>query len=236
MIIDNKFEFINFKDKNIELNFSTAKNNLDFNMNTETGLENLTRIKDWFGVKDVIYLKQIHSDNIMLYEDKYTMHCGDAIITDKKNIAIGVFTADCVPVILYCKNKHVIAAIHSGWKGTFKKIVLKTVRKMIEFYGVKAEDIVAYIGPHNRSCCYEFGREEAEQFNNVDIYHGLKIYRDGKLDLSKCIEKQLLTSGIKNDNIKNTGICTYCNEEYDLYSYRKQKDGCGRMFSFIFIN
>lgn len=235
MIIDNSFEFINFNYKNIELNFSTAKNDLDFNMNTQKGLDNLNKIKEWFNVKDVIYLKQTHSDHIMLYEDKYTMHCGDAIITDKPNVAIGAFTADCVPVLLYSKKKPVIAAVHSGWKGTLKEIVLKTVEKMIECYDVKPEDIVAYVGPHNRACCYEFGKEEAEQFNNVDIYSGLDIYENGKLNLSKCIEKQLLTVGLKVDNIKDTGICTYCNSEYELYSYRRKKDGCGRMFSFIFI-
>jgi copper oxidase (laccase) domain-containing protein len=50
---------------------------------------------------------------------------GDAVITDLKGIAIGVKTADCVPILLYDRSKNLIAAVHSGWRGTSKNMLVK---------------------------------------------------------------------------------------------------------------
>lgn len=230
--IDN-YEFINFKDDNIRINFSTAKNNLDFNMSTSKGLNNLENIKKWFSVREVGYLKQTHSDNIHLYDD--IVHEGDAIITDKQNIAIGVFTADCVPILIYCKSKPVIAAVHSGWRGTLLEIVYKTIKKIIDIYSVDVKDIKVYIGPHNRECCYEFGEDAAKKFYEKDTYKNIKFYNNGKLNLEICIIRQLIKVGILKENIKSLNICTFCNDKYELFSYRKQKMNYGRMYSFIYM-
>lgn len=232
-IVANKFEFIDFKDESINLNFSTAKNGLDFNMNTKVGIENLNNIRNWFGVEEVGYLRQIHSDIVVNYDGK--IHSGDALIVDKPNIAIGVFTADCVPVLIYSKSKRVIAAVHSGWQGTLSQIVLNTVKKMEEQYAVKPEDLKVYIGPHNRDCCYEFGEDIVKKFKEIHIYKNEKIYKNGKMNLVKCIFAQLLSIGVEEGNIKDLNICTFCNKEYELHSYRKNNKSYGRMFSFIYM-
>ncbi len=231
-IVEN-FEFISFKDDCIELEFSTAKNGLDFNMNTQNGLENLENIKKWFNLKAVGYLRQKHSDEVLFYDS--AVKDGDAIITDKHNVGIGVFTADCVPVLIYNKEKKIIAAVHSGWKGTLLQIVAKTIISMLNAYNASIDDIIVYIGPHNRECCYEFGQDELKQFYEVDIYKNLNIYTNGKLDLNKCIRSQLINIGINKNNIQDVNICTSCNDEYSMFSYRKQKENYGRMFSFISI-
>lgn len=230
--VDN-YEFINFEDDNIRINFSTAKSNLDFNMSTSEGLENLENIKTWFQVDEVGYLKQTHSDKIYLYDG--IVHEGDAIITDKPNVAIGVFTADCVPVLIYSKDRSIIAAVHSGWKGTFLEIVYKTVKRIVNMYSVDVKDIKVYIGPHNRECCYEFGKDIAAKFYEKDIYKNIKFYNNGKLNLEACIIKQLVKIGVLKENIKSLNICTFCNDRYELFSYRKQKVGYGRMYSFIYM-
>lgn len=227
------YEFINFKDDNIRINFSTAKNNLDFNISTTKGLDNLENIKKWFSVKEVGYLKQTHSDYIHLYDG--IVHTGDAIITNKPNVAIGVFTADCVPILIYSKTKSVIAAIHSGWKGTFLEIVYKTIKKIVDIYSVDIKDLKVYIGPHNRECCYEFGKDVAAQFYEKDIYKNIKFYNNGKLNLEACIVKQLAEVGVLKKNIKSLNICTFCNDKYELFSYRKQSVNYGRMYSFIYM-
>ena len=113
--VDN-FNFLSFDDDKVGIYFSTADENLDFNKNTEQGLLNLNNLKEWFNVKEVGYLNQTHSDKIFDYDG--INHNGDAIITNKKQVLIGVFTADCVPVIIYDRKKLVVAAVHSGWKGT----------------------------------------------------------------------------------------------------------------------
>lgn len=86
-------------------------------------------------------------------------HEGDGIVTNEKSTIIGAFTADCVPVILIDEVNNVIAAVHSGWKGTFNSISAIAVEKMISEYGSNVKNIKAYIGPHIRQCCYEVSEE-----------------------------------------------------------------------------
>lgn len=228
----NNLDFINIKDENVELNFSTANKNLDFNINNKKGIENLNNLKNLYKLKAVAYLKQIHSDKIYVFDGKD--HEGDALITDKPDVAIGIFTADCVPVLMYSKEKGVIAAVHSGWKGTFLEIAAKTAKKMSVDFGVNFEDLNVYIGPHNRVCCYDFGEDIAKQFANKGVYHFSDIYVNGKLNLSKCITIQLKKIGILENKIHDLNLCTSCSKEYKFFSYRNNNK-CGRMYSFIYI-
>ena len=147
----------------------------------------------------------------------------------------GIFTADCVPVILVDTSKNVIAAIHSGWKGTNTLIVSKTIERMKETYGTLTKNIKAYIGPHIGGCCYEVSKELIEEFTSKEIYSNIKISDNNKLDLEKCIIAQLNEKGIKQKNIKITNACTSCSKEYELYSYRNSENNNGRMFSFVYI-
>jgi polyphenol oxidase len=230
--IDN-YEFLTFSEENARIFFSTSKGDLNFNINEACGESSLMKVKELFKLAEVGFLRQTHSCSIFEYDG--TVHTGDAIITNKKDAAIGVFTADCVPVMLFDKEKQVIAAVHSGWKGTFDEITLKTVLKMHRDYGSKPENITAYIGPHNRGCCYEIGKDVEMLFASKELYNDIQIIDNGRLDLEKCIIKQLKSSGIKEDNIKSTGICTFCSNEYSLHSYRKHREASGRMFSFIYL-
>lgn len=227
------YEFLQFEDDKFHIYFSTAKDNLNFNKNTIEGIRNLEKLKSWFEADNIGYLNQVHSDTIYVYDGN--IHDGDAIITDKKNTILGVFTADCVPVLIYDKNKEVIAAIHSGWKGTLKCIVKKTIEKMVHEFNCNSEDLKAYIGPHIMECCYEVSEDLIKNFKEEKIYKDIKIATNRKLSLQSCIEKQLLDSGVNSEQINKLEICTHCNDDHILYSYRKDKENCGRMFSFIFI-
>lgn len=226
------YRFIKIHLQGAEMIFSTAENGLDFNKATNEGKQNLKNIKKWFKVKEVGFLQQIHSDYVINYDGK--IEEGDALITDKKNIAVGVFNADCVPVLLYDRDKNVIAAVHSGWKGTFKCIVLKTIEKMGQLYGTKPENLLVYIGPHIHECCYEVGEELINKFKNSKIYNNLNISSETHLSMKKCILHQLNLKNIDKSNIKDLGICTFCNEKYKTHSYRKDKNA-GRLFSFIYL-
>ena len=135
-IIDNK-EFIVFNDGNIKVRFSTALNNVNYKKEDEEGKKNLEDLKEIFKVDKVLYVNQTHSSDFIdaTFENfKGDRDC-DSLVTKDKNTLIGVFTADCVPVIAYDKEKEVIAAIHSGWKGTYTKIARKTCEYMKEKYG-----------------------------------------------------------------------------------------------------
>ncbi|CAG9706354.1 putative enzyme [Clostridium neonatale] len=111
--------------------FTNAEKNRSFNRATEEGKKYLNSLSGEFNLEKVVYIKQIHSDKILEYTGKDINDMeGDAVITNIKKIAVGIFTADCVPVILVDEVRKVVAAIHSGWRGTFESITFKTIEKM----------------------------------------------------------------------------------------------------------
>lgn len=232
LFIEN-YEFLEFKEEGARLVFSTSRGRLNFNIHEEEGKNNIIKLKYWFALSEVGYLYQIHSSDAIVYDGK--IHYGDAIITNKRNTALGVFTADCVPVLIIDRSKQVIAAVHSGWKGTINDICANTISKMKSEYNIKPEDLIAYIGPHNRSCCYEIGKDVEDLFMSNKLYKNINIIEQGNLNLEKCIIAQMINEGVLMENIRTTEICTFCSSDFQMHSYRRDKQACGRMFSFIYL-
>lgn len=216
-----------------EFIFSTAKGGLDFNKSLSEGKNNLTKLKTWFNVDDIAYVNQIHSSLIHLFDGKICD--GDAIINTKPNIATGVFTADCVPILIADLNKGISAAIHSGWQGTLQCIVSKTLNMLRDKYMVNPSDLMVVIGPHIKSCCYEVGEDLIAKFMQKEIYRGKNISEGRMLNLEACIKLQLKQFSIPEENIKTIGICTCCSKSYEMHSYRRDKEDAGRMFSFVVV-
>ncbi|MGL4730463.1 MAG: peptidoglycan editing factor PgeF [Clostridium sp.] len=230
------YEFLTFDERKLKVVFSTKKNNLNLNKNLEIGKENLKKLKKIFKVKDIQYLNQIHSDIIYNYDKKNIKNLeGDAIITKREDVAIGVFTADCVPVIVADIKNNIVASIHSGWRGTYDKIVFKTIKKMIEEYDCKIENLKIFIGPHNKVCCYEVSLELINKFKELSIYRNEDINMGRYLDLERCIIIQVELLGVKKENIISVNQCTYCSKEHEFYSYRKENEREGRLFSFVYM-
>ena len=233
------YEFLIYDlDKDIKVGFSTAKNQLNFNKNINEGKSNLNNLKKWFQVDEVVYLNQVHGIKVYPYDGQGFMvnSDGDGIVTKEKNVAIGVFTADCVPIILVDTKNKIIAALHSGWKGTLNNIASQGIKVMKDTYGADENYIKAFIGPHNKSCCYEVSEELIDTFKNCDLFKNQEISFGRNLDLQKCVEIQLINEGIKNNNIVCLNLCTHCSNDKKLYSYRKKEESQGRLFSFIFIH
>ena len=169
----------------------------------------------------------------------------DAMITDLPGVTIGVRTADCIPVLLYDPVKKAAAAIHSGWRGTVSKIVGKTVIKMQSTYASQPSDILAFIGPGICVDCFQVGEEVALKFKETGFdINSLWSFRGPKtgngmegghhIDLKEACRQTLVESGLKNENIQITGLCTY--EDNDLlYSARKEGIECGRNITYIKI-
>ena len=169
----------------------------------------------------------------------------DAMITDLPGVAIGVRTADCIPVLLYDPVKKATAAIHSGWRGTVSKIIGKTIIKMQTTYASQPSDILAFIGPGICADCFQVGEEVALKFKETGFdINSLWSFRGPKtgngmegghhIDLKEACRQTLVESGLKNENIQITGLCTY--EDNDLlYSARKEGIECGRNITYIKI-
>ena len=223
----NKYEFLKFNIGKAVFIFSTSKGELDFNKNSLEGLNNLEQLKTWFNLKSIGFLNQIHSDTVHIY-DGNTVD-GDSIVTNQRGIGVGVFTADCVPILLYDSCNNIIASVHSGWKGTYKKIATKTINEMTAAYGTKPSDIFAIIGPHIRDCCYEVSLDLKEKFKAPWAFNGRK------LSMEKLIINNMKALGVLDSNIKSINLCTFCNEDIKFHSFRRSNQGYGRMFSFVYL-
>lgn len=189
---------------------------------------------------------QVHGTEIAVVTDPDTgrddLEGYDALMTNVKGCAIGVRTADCIPVLLYDHVNEAVAAIHSGWKGTLNRISQKTIFKMTETFGTNPEDLVAVIGPGICRKCFQVGEEVVNYFkdNGIDIepvysWDGPK--QEGSmagghhLDLIEENRILLLESGVLPENITVSGLCTY--EDTRFFSARREGGACGRNINVI---
>ncbi len=88
---------------------------------------------------------------------------GDALITNIKNLPIGILTADCAPILILDPKKKIIAAVHAGWRGAYKNIAIKVLRKLVKL-GSNKKDIIVAIGPCINQKNYEVGKEFKNKF------------------------------------------------------------------------
>ena len=178
-------------------------------------------------------------------EQKARLEGVDALMTDVAGVCIGVSTADCIPVLLYDKEKHVSCAIHAGWRGTVKRIVEKSVEKMISVYGSRPSDLLAQIGPGIHLESFEVGDEVYEAFANEGFAmeviskkyptaKGSDIDNKWRIDLPECNRQQLLAAGVPAQQISVSPVDTY--ERYDTYfSARRLGTNSGRIFTGILM-
>lgn len=156
----------------------------------------------------------------------------DGLITQEEDLAVCIFFADCVPVLIADPKNKWMAAVHSGWKGTKKNIVGKTLEQMIRDHGCRPADLLCAIGPSIGICHFEVSEE---LYRDMTSRYGADIgeKRDGAyyLDLKKTVQKQMLSCGVANENIAVSNLCTVCHK--DLYSFRREGEKAGRMAAFI---
>jgi YfiH family protein len=177
----------------------------------------------------VSFQRQTHSVKSNHVKSPAFFEDSDALYTNLKNNFLAVSIADCIPVLLYEPDKKVVAAIHSGWKGTLNNITSVTINKLIKEFSIDVEKIIAYIGPGISVNNFEVGKDVADLFDE-----GVKENRDGKyfIDLKKHNYIQLQKIGVRNENIEVSGYCTF--KEKDLFhSYRRDRDKSGRMLAVI---
>jgi hypothetical protein len=156
--------------------------------------------------------------------------CGvDAFITDRKNVPLAVFSADCCCVFLYDPVTPAVGLVHAGWKGTALGIAAKTLDAMRQQFGSDPAKVIAGFSPSIRGCCYEIGDEVAVRFPGDVLTRGDKRY----LDLVQCNTDQLTGSGLVRQNIFDAGLCTCCHAEF--FSYRREGAASGRMMSVVML-
>lgn len=188
---------------------------------------------------------QVHGTKIAVVKDPMTgreeLEGYDALITDVPGCAIGIRTADCIPVLLYDQRKRVVAAVHSGWKGTLNRISQKVIFRMNSEWGTDPKDLKAVIGPGICRKCFQVGEEVVGYFkgNGIDIApiyswdgpKGENMKGGHHLDLIEENRILLLEAGVSDENIQICGICSYEDERF--YSARREGNECGRIINAI---
>lgn len=193
--------------------------------------KNLKFVRESVGARKLITLNQIHSAKCIVVDEKSESDQeADALVTQSESVALGILTADCVPVLLFDPTKKIIGAAHAGWKGAKAGVVESTVEKMVSL-GSSCGDIVAAIGP----CVHVESYEVGEDFlSNFPVEYFTKIRDKDHFDIVKFCYNRLKEKGISKISVDE--IDTYKNhEKYFSFRYARQNsDGvCGRNISVI---
>lgn len=217
---------------------SLASLNLGVNRpdSKENLIENYRIFCDSIGVdyNNVVLPRQVHSDIIFpvtakdrgtrLVKESNLPDCDGLITTDKETV-LGIFYADCTPVLLFDTKVKCLCLVHCGWRGTVKGFAETGIITMINDYGCNPQNIHGVIGPCIGSCCFEVGEEVKKEFERVLIG---KYIRPGKTegkyfaDLKGANREFLLRGGLAEENITISEECTMCKTD-KYFSHR----GCG---------
>ena len=160
----------------------------------------------------------------------------DALMTNLRGVCIGVSTADCIPVLLYDKEKHAVCAIHAGWRGTVKRIVMKAVEAMTAAYGTNPKQLIAQIGPGISLDSFEVGDEVYEAFAKEGFDMSAISRKEEKwhINLPECNRLQLMASGVEPQKVTVSPVCTYKQAD-DYFSARRLGINSGRIFTGIML-
>jgi polyphenol oxidase len=202
-----------------------------------------------------VTLRQIHSDIVHRVDAPQTGPVqapkGDALFTRARGVLLVVQTADCVPILLADPKRRAVAAIHSGWRGTLRRIVTKTLGRMQMEFGTHPGDVIAAFGPAIGRCCYEVGSDVAHDFHAQfpqarDWFDGpFDAFASGEndpnwlpwltmkppghasasprvhLDLLAANRAILAAAGVPPRQISASGFCTACHGDL-FFSYRRE--------------
>lgn len=151
----------------------------------------------------------------------------DGLIVREPGLAVGVYVADCVPLVMYDPERRVAAVVHAGWRGTAAGIAGEAVRVLTETLGVHPETLHVGVGPAIGRCCYDVSAEVARAVGVAEL-------RDGKwyADLAEANYQQLMAAGVASNHIELSGVCTACRAD-EFYSERKLGRPTGRFAAII---
>ncbi len=229
------------KSKKIYKSLNCGPGSNDNPLNVKKNLQ-IVKKKISKNAKDIFLLHQIHSNKFVYINKKSKLKLKpkvDAVITNQKNIPIGVLTADCAPILICDVKKNLIAAIHAGWRGAYKNIISKVIKFMIK-KGSNPKNITAAIGPAISVKNYEVKDNFKKKFIKKDKKNNKffkKKYNKLFFDLPKYIKSCLLKNKIKNIELINIDTFDINNNFFSARRALKQNhDDYGRNISIIMLN
>ena len=207
--------------------------NLSYNTGDEQNIvdENRKLFFEELGLSEnnIAFQKQVHGNEISFVNKNGNCGESDALSTNKKGLGLAITSADCTGIFIYDFKLKIIAAIHSGWRGTAKKIVQKTLLRLKDEFNCKPENLICYLSPSISQQNYEVSKETADQFDSrYYLVQNSKIF----LDIKQPSYDMLINFGVKKSNIQLSNLCSF---EYNsfLHSYRRDGKNSGRSIGVI---
>ncbi len=199
----------------------------------------------------VVRVRQVHGDGVLVVNAGLAGRAGfpgtlleegaahDAMTTDLPGLALTVSTADCTPILILDPAHKAVAAVHAGWPGTAKRIVVETLVAMRRAYRTVPADCQVAIGPSIRGCCYEVDEPVASAMATaLSTWETCAVpTRPGhwRLDLAKVNRLLLEAAGVPREQIEDLGLCTACRKDL-FFSHRAERGKTGRMLNVIMLN
>ena len=184
-------------------------------LNEKDRVPSLKEIADFFEFSDFFYASQIHSGKTIVFGNSAKGEEGDAVLCFEKNVLLGIFTADCVPVYVFSES--FCGIIHAGWRG-FVNGIFESFFEELNNKKVNLFEVKAVIGACICGDCYEVGKEVAEKFPEEFVKkQGDRFF----LDLKGCAFDRLVSAGLEEKNIQKTPYCTF--HENWFHSYRRNR-------------
>lgn len=171
--------------------------------------------------QSLVVMNQVHGTTVQVVEHMQNTPFTqtDGIICKERNIALGVVTADCLPIVLFDPEQNVYSAVHAGYRGLYDGIIDVTLKKYDEM-GSTRSNILVGVGPAIGVCCYNISDERADMFAERFGKEFIE-YRDDKryLDLKKIAMMECITRGVTSEKISVQDICTQSSLD-TYFSYR----------------
>ncbi len=200
-------------------------------------------VAEAFGIEPdrLVTANQVHGDDAVLVDEGNYLRIrnmqADMLMTNVPAIAVGVETADCVPILLVDPATPAVAAVHAGWRSTVKKIVHKAVRTMQHHFGSDPSRMIAAIGPAIGPECYEVDEPVMGPVRDAFSFwqEAAAERANGRwsLDLARLNRTELAGAGLTERNVHGADLCTSCRRDL-FYSFRAE-GRTGRMLSVIMI-
>ncbi len=209
--------------RNIKYGFSTRQDG-SMNRHTQKGNREAYFRKIGIDPERVVTADLIHGAKV----EKVGKESGgkmiqgaDSLVANGKKLFVSATGADCFLLYFCDPVKQVAGIAHSGWRSLLSGVVKNTLEVMICDFGSSSRDILAGISPGIGKCHFEISPDDKIKYKNYPKFileRNEKIY----IDLPGIAKLQLKQGGILEENIADSGICTYCDKE-NYFSFRRDK-------------
>ena len=169
----------------------------------------------------LVLMNQSHSNKVIeIKKNNYKKKINsDAMITKVRGLALGVVSADCVPVIIYDLKNEIVGCIHVGWKGAFSGIIKNTINKTKKINS--GNKIFASVGPCIGKKSYEVDITFYKRFLNKSKknkkYFSNKNKTKKLFNLRKFVADKLTELKVKVDHVNRDTF----REKSNFFSYRR---------------